>query len=200
MSTTLIKNRKNGVDIERCTNMERMFVLQMLASESCNSTEAARAAKYKHPTQAAHQLLKRPHIRALLGKYQRQREERTQLTSDKIWEYIHRVIFFDPAECYPSAGPGWWIVKSIHEMPLGHRQMIEGIDVKTIKIKGEDVPIVTVKFVSKGRALETAARHALPQEVNMKAAVATVSWDELLARGNGRVNPIDERLAREEKT
>lgn len=185
MSTVLIKPRQNGANIDRCTQQQRMFVLYMMADETWCPTEAARKAGAKHPHVQATRWMKLPHVRAILGKFQREREERTQMTSDDIWAYLHRVLTFDPATVYSRSGGTWWLIDDLDKMPLEHRQLIEEIGAKNIKINDKEVVVPVVKFVSKSKALDIAARHAIPQK--HEHAVVQVPWDELVASSNGQV-------------
>lgn len=205
MSTTLIENRKNGADLKRCTNMERIFCLEMMASETFNQTEAAKRAKYKHPAQAAAKLMKRPHIKAILGKFQREREERTQITSDRIWEYMDRVLQFDPGEIYEDAGDGWWYIGKLQEMPRKIRQMIENSEPAVMKVgtddDGDDVlqKCMKVKFVSKTSVLGMAARHAIPPPIQKhKVEVVRMDLDSLVIDSQFSDDPIEDRLRMED--
>ncbi len=195
MSTRLIENRKNGANIKRCTNMERMFVFHMLASESRCSTEGAREAGYKNPSQAANKLLKRPHIKALLGAAQREREERTQLSADDVWRYLHRVMFFDPAEIFSSAGDGWWWLKDLNDIPLEVRQMIEEVDIGVMKINGEDVPRPKIKLVSKSTAVTLAAKHTIPERhEHDHSHRAAIPWDDAWSSNGEPPDAIEQQL------
>lgn len=200
MATTLIENRTRGANLKRCTNMERIFVLEMLASDSCNPTEAARNARYKHPAQAAAKLLKKPRIKALLGKAKREREERTQITSDEVWKYLHRVLSFDPADILTDAGDGWWYLKDLRTIPKEIRQMIESHEPAVMHLGEESYEkCMKVKFVSKTTALTTAARHALPPVVQQhEVVVANIDYKALYQDQKNAEDPLEKRLLLEE--
>lgn len=200
-----IENRQNGADLSKLTAKQRLFCLEMIGDANFNATEAARRAGYAIPQGAVGGLLKHKAIKRFLGKQKRLREERTQLTSDVIWQQLHRAVFFDPIEAFESAGKGWWIVKDLEVIPQEFRQLIEEIKITTRpvrvlveengeqKVKIVDKPLAHLKFVSKGGALATAARHAIPQEheVMMK-----IDYDRLYRDNRNEPNEIEGEVLR----
>ena len=88
MATTLVENRKNGASLERFTGQQRMFVLYLLADEEYCPTRAARKTGAKNPKLQANRWLKIPHVAAFLGKDKREREERTEISSDEVWRFL----------------------------------------------------------------------------------------------------------------
>ncbi len=170
MSTRLIENRQRGACLDKMTDKERLFCLEMCANKTFRPTEAAKAAGYAGAPQAAVKLMKRSHIKAFLGKVKREREERTPLSSDQIWEYLHRILFFDPRQYFrpASSGNGEYFeitAKSMHELPEEVAQLIEGAELRTeYNSDGEpESQYYKIKMISKATALGIAAKHAIPQ-------------------------------------
>src|SRR3990172_9167443 len=127
MASTLIKSRKRGYDPNKLTTMERQFCLEMMADDLRRPTECARRAGYKVPAVAASKMMRKPAIQAFLGKIQHEREERTKLTSDAIWAYLGRVLFYNPLTLFESGGDGWFIT-DVYAIPEEIGQMIEEIE------------------------------------------------------------------------
>lgn len=175
MATTLIDNRHNGADIKRCTDQQRMFCLHMMSDLEYRPTEAAKAAGAKNPKLQANRWMKMPHVKAILGKFKREREERVELTSDDVWRYIIRVLDFDPADVFEDAGNNWWYIKNIHDIPKKIRQLIEGFDIDEIQVGDKKITKVKVKFISKTTVLGYAVKQAIPQEVNVNLR-DTLDW------------------------
>jgi len=152
----------------------------MLADELRNPTKAALRAGYSKksaPVQAS-KLMKKPAVQAILGKFQREREERTQITSDMVWQKLYQAIDFDPAIAYETTGDGWWIIKRLEDLPEWVRKLITDIqtdfhEVRVIngdEVVRVDIPIVKVKFVDKNHVISLLAKHCLPpprQEVEL---------------------------------
>jgi len=204
-----IENRTNGADIAKMSAMQQKFCLEMLADEKYNATEAARKAGYSQPNTAAFKLLANPAIKRYLGKAKRLREERTQLTSDDIWRQLHRAIFFDPAEVFESAGRGWWILKALNDIPVEIRQLIEEIHITTRQVtvpirdatsghvtgtKVIDMPLPRLKFISKSGALATAAKHSIPQQVEV-----SIDYEKLYRSNRDEPNEIEGEILKIER-
>lgn len=177
MGTTLIENRKRGAPLDRLTASQRMFVLELLADKSWNATEAARRAGYKNPSQAANKLLKDKKIKAILGKEKALREERTKLTSDQVWEYLHRVLSYNPLSLFKTDGDGWYL-ESLDDIPEEVGQMIEEITTKTREYDdGSKETTFHIRMVSKATALTIAAKQAVPDVSEHRLAI---DWDKLV--------------------
>jgi len=204
-----LENRQNGSDISKLTAMQQRFVLEMLADPSYNATEAARRAGYSSPNKACGNLMRVPAIKRYLGKAKRLREEETQLRSEDIWRQLHRAIFFDPAEVFESAGRGWWVLKSLEDIPIEVRQLIEEIRITTRQVtvpirdagtghitgtKVVDMPLPQLKFVSKSGSLATAAKHAIPQEVKV-----SIDYDAMYRCNRDEPNEIEGEILRIER-
>ena len=122
---------------------------------------------------------------------------------------MHRAIFFDPIEVFESAGRGWWVLKSLEDIPEEIRQLIEEIKVTTRQVtvpicdpvtgkvtntKVIDMPLPTLKFVSKSKALEIGARHSIPQQVEV-----SIDYDALYRSNRDEPNEIEGEILRIEK-
>lgn len=197
MATGLIKKKSRGANFNRLeTQGQRTFVLEMLATQSFDATAAARKAGYKNPPQAANKLMKNPVVAAILGNEKRKREERTRLTSDDIWTYLHDVLDFDPLDIFEDVGKGWLRVKSLKDIPQSIRRLIEKVRTTVVKINGKDIPMVEVEMVGKGLALGIAAKHAIPMEHNVKhEGTLKINLDDLLTTSENDPDPIEGEIA-----
>jgi len=196
MGTSLIESRKNGASPKRLTDQQRMFVLELLADDNYSPTEAARRAGYKNPPQAANKLLKNKAVAAILGKAKREREERSKLTSDDVWRYLHSVLSFNPFKMWERCSDEW-VVRDPETIPDEIACLIEEVEEQTIEQNGQRITRFKVKPVSKSRALEIAARHALPQEHQLKAAVTTFPPDffDMLCQPSEDIDVIEQRIS-----
>jgi hypothetical protein len=178
--TKKIERRKNGADLSKLSHKMQQFCLYLAASEQWDLTEAARKAGYAHPSQAATKLMNHPAIRRFLGKIKREREERTEISSDRVWRYLSGILEFDPTEWFvPSRdGDGEYFeisCEDFRELPKEVAIYIEGAALKTLYDKEGSVveQFYRVKMVSKTKSMEVAAKHALPpppQRVDVKGA------------------------------
>ena len=191
MGTSLVKNRKNGARMDKLTVQEQKFCFEVIASETWNLAEAVRKAypTCKNAAQYGTKLMQRPRIQAILGKVKREREERTKLTSDKVWEYLHRALFFDPATVYEvGSETGWWRIKSLDKIPLEIRQLIVKIrPISVLAGSGEDsehVPMMEVQFIDRGKVLEIAAKHCISLPKQQVIHKVALDWDSYYAVQN----------------
>jgi len=176
MGTTLIESRKNGFDPNKLSDQQRMFVLELLASDNFCVTKAARKAGYKHPAQAANKLLKNKHIRAALGKAQREREERCQLKADDVLNYLRSALFFNPLHYFRPYGDGKWLIDNPDDLPEEVGRLIDGMEVKVVERDGETRSYFKVTLVSKATALGLAMKHI---GVEKHEVTHSVDWDVL---------------------
>ena len=152
-------------------------MLELIASDMFNAAEAARRAGYKNPAVRACKLLKDKRIQAILGKAKQDREERTKLTSDQIWEYLHSVLALNPLKLFQAQEDGWYVT-DLEEIPDEVGVLIEEVQVEEHDDGNGGVRRrLRVKLVSKASALAIAAKHSIPQQHDVHLAV--VDWDKL---------------------
>lgn len=161
MSRKISERSRGTRRTESLTVQQRKFVKEMLASDSMSQTEAAKKAGYKHPSQAADNLMKNPIIKSALGKEIAERNERIQKTGDDVLSILHQVLSFDVTEIFDDQG--CTTIAQLKKLPKPVRQCIQAIEtgVKIIGV-GEDAreeEYIKVKWMSKDNALELAMKH-----------------------------------------
>jgi len=194
MATRSISNRRNGSTLKGLTDKQRMFCLNMAAREDFDQVAAAQETGYKNPSQAAYGLMKKPAIQAFLGKIKRKREERTELSSDDIWRYLHRVLFYNPLSLFKVDSDGWTI-ENPDDIPEEIGQLIEKMEFKSrTDTDGNVTNTFQVELVSKATALSIAAKHALVQHVKIKLGFP---FEKLCDNGQPEPDDIEQRLIEE---
>lgn len=182
MSTTLIESRKRGYDPEKLTDQQRMFVLELLASNTFSITEAARRAGYASPGAAAVKLLKKPQIMAALGKAKREREERAQLSGDDVLNYLRVALFHNPLNYFDVGEDGVWEILDPKQIPEEIGRLIESVEIETFeKPDGTTESKFKVRLVSKSTALALAMKHTT---VEKHEVTVNTNWDQLLEQGD----------------
>ena len=201
MSTTLIKNHKNGISEDtflKLTNKQRMFVLELLASDTFSPTEAAEKVGYAQPSTAAYKLLRNPAIAKALGKAQRLREERCELKVDDVLDYLRRGLFLNPLDYFRPGKDGRWELTDPDSLPPEVGRLIEKMDVKVEQGKdGTERSSFTVTLVSKTTMLTLALKYLGLTDDRVTAVVqqaVTLYWDQLASASTGISNPVHERL------
>ena len=194
----MIENRRNGANLERFTDQQRMFVLYLLADEEYCPTLAARKAGAKNPKLQANRWLKMPHVAAFLGKAKREREERTQISSDEVWRYLRLALYFNPFKLWKACPEGGWIVEDKDDIPDEIGALIKDVEEQTVVTPdGQSHTRFRVKLIDKDKVLAIAAKHAIPQEMNVNVGATVIDWDTLLSRDEDAVDPIEARIEQE---
>jgi phage terminase small subunit len=161
-----------------------------------NGTAAAKRAGYTegHAKDTACRLMKRPDIRAEIGRLLTERRERTLLTAENVMRELASIAFSDPADMLDADGN----MLPLHLMPPHMRRAISGFDVDTVtrRESGEVVPIhdvYKIKFWDKGTALERAMRHLglFEKDNKQRPALSPEMEAILLAARNSRARPDD---------
>lgn len=188
MGTRLIKNSVRGRNLDDLTDQMNMFVLELLATNEFNPTEAARKCKYKFPAQAANKLLKNPKIQAALGKAQRERSERVGLNADDVLEYLRNALFFNPLHYFrPSEDSGKWEITDLNALPDWVGRLIDGMEVKVTENKGVTTSFFKVTLVSKATALTLAMKHIGVEKHELKHSL---DWDNMYS-DNGQPDGLE---------
>ena len=161
MTSTLIEPRKNGADIRRLNDRQRVFVMELLADEKFDATAAARKAGYKWPAQQAHSLLRHRVVRAILGKALRERAERCEVDADRVVTELAANALLNPQEMFDEEGN----LLHIQDMPEHVARTIASMEVETTIHQSEDgeqvetTRLSKIKFNPKLQALELLGRH-----------------------------------------
>ena len=197
MASTVIQPKKRGIDPDRLSDQQLVFVNELAADGNFNATEAARKAGYKRPATHAGKLLKQPKVAAALGKVLYDRLERCRLTQDDVLNYLQAALFFNPLHYFQPTEDGQWLIADPAVLPEEVGMLIDSLEVHRQYDRDgnptEDV--FKVKLVSKATALGLAMRHVGVEKHEVKH---TLDWDSLVAHGNGQaVDVIETHIAQE---
>lgn len=195
MATTLVEPRRNGANLKKLTDQQRAFTVELLADDKFDATAAAKKAGYKHPGQAAHRLLKTKPVQRALGKAQRERMERCNLTADDVLNYLKSALFLNPLDYFYPSEKGHWHIQSLDTLPPEVGRLIESFEILVKeKIDGTVESEFKVKLVSKTAALGLAMRHTTVDKVEVKH-----TWDQFLSHKNNDklIDIVETRLIEE---
>lgn len=200
MGTTLIERRKKGADLAKCTDQERMFCLYLMADEQFRPTEAARKAKYRNPKVAANRLMKRPRIKAILGKFMREREERCEIEADDVIGILRDTLALRPTDYFRPSANGKWLIDDLDALPDWVKRLIKKMKLRTIETEQGTYSEFEVELMDKDKALDLAMKHfglLAPDQLNLNVGRQRDFLAELAKPLPP--NPIEERLEQERK-
>lgn len=156
MASRVTEKRKRGVNLDRLTDREEHYVDQYMID--FNGTRAAREAGYKSPNAASGKLLKKPKIKAEIGKRLRETHEGLLLTRENVLSELALVLFRDPADLIDERG---MFHTDIRNIPLRFRRCLDGFKIKQ-RVHPETGEVTTemdVKMPSKLEAVKMAMQH-----------------------------------------
>ena len=203
MTTTLIKETDRGASLEGLTIKQQTFVAELMANGDFNITQAARNAGYKNPSQAAYKLVKDARIQRAIGKMQKQRMDRLELTADEVLGYLASVLRYNPLKFFVPGENGFEITDPT-TIPEEIGELIEGIEVSHSRDKDGEITEsrFKVNLVSKAAALKLAMKHCgleAPKEVNVNLQ-KQISWDQVLGSKEDGVDFIEAKIHEVENT
>ena len=140
----------------KLTSRQKAFVFEYLVDMS--ATGAAKRAGYSVRTaySAGQRLLKNVEITAAIRASLAEREERTQITSDRVIRELGRVAFFDPRRLFDADGAP----RPITELDDDTAAVVAKIDVSlTRNDDGSVTRVAKIKLADKLAALEKLGRH-----------------------------------------
>lgn len=141
------------------TPKQKIFCDEYLIS--LNATEAAIKAGYSAKTAAviATENLTKPYIKEYIENRLKERENRTEITQDRVLKEIARIAFLDPRKFFDENGN----LKNITDLDDDTAAALGGFDVSLFKSgskeKTETEIIKKIKQIDKKGALELLARH-----------------------------------------
>lgn len=141
------------------TPKQEAFVNEYLVD--LNATKAAMRAGYSAKTAASQgeRLLRNVEITRALQGARKAREERTQITQDRVLQELARIAFFDIRKLYREDGS----LKAINELDDDAAAVLSGVDVTSVSIgDSEDASTIATKkakIFDKTGALQLAMRH-----------------------------------------
>lgn len=195
---------KTGVNTTRLTDKQRHFVLEYLVDH--NGARAAIAAGYseKGAAVAANKLMRNPLVKRLIGKLQRETQEKFQIEREEILKHLAACAMRDGKDFVNE--DGMLIVDRINDLPDRVTCAIDSIKQRVRRYTGEDgIEVVEVetdlKLASKLGAIEMAMRHKGLFAAEQVEHRVTVDWDGLIEQsGNGELpDPIEGKILSVEK-
>lgn len=178
------------------TVQERLFVNEFLVHR--NGLRAYRKVyggiSYSAAGVGAHELLKKPKVRAEIQAYVKAQGERTKITADRVLKEIGRIAFVDPEELQDEDGN----LRKLRDVPVEVRKAVAGIDVSRVRTYTDKETGVTTeesvlryKLWDKNAALAKLMKHlGLETEITpLEALLGMLPEDvrtavrEALARG-----------------
>ncbi len=143
----------NTLDDDGLTPKQALFVQEYLID--LNATQAAIRAGYSENSakEIGCQNLIKLNIQEAITKAQLKRQERTEVTQDRVLKELALIAFIDIKDAYNENGE----LLPIHEMPEDVRRAIGGMDYTTI---GDDIGKTSkVKLLDKKGSLELLGKH-----------------------------------------
>lgn len=138
------------------TPKQRLFVDEYL--KDLNATQASIRAGYSAKTaeQQGPRLLGYVGIAEAIAKRMKAREQRTEITQDRVLREYARLAFLDPAKLFDESGRPM----SIQQMDEDTRRAIVGVDVATVGNADMGVgEVLKIRLADKKGALDSVARH-----------------------------------------
>ncbi len=192
MGTKLVESTVRGTNPDRLTDQQLVFVHELAADTNFNATSAAKAAGYRHPTQAAGKLVKQPKIAAALGRVLYDRLERCRLTQDEVVQYLSNVLFFNPLHHFRPGESGTWLIDDLSTIPEEVGMLIDNLEVERSTDKhGTVTDTFKVKLVSKATALGLAMRHVGVERHEVKHSI---DWDQLATQEHAEFDVIEAKI------
>ena len=181
--------------------MQSVFVQEYLVD--LNATQAAIRAGYSAKTaeQQGYQLLQKPSVQAAIAERQKEREQRTAVTADRVLLEAARLALFDPRKLFNDDGSP----KGITELDDDTAAAVAGIEVvEQFEGSGKDRVFVgylkKYRIADKNSALEKLFRHhGLYERDNGQKTDPLTSLLHAIAGGNGSAfKPVADDPEREE--
>lgn len=173
--------KKRQVKRKTPTNQERVFIAEYLIS--LDPYDAARKARYSETVAKtkAYQWVSnskvKPHVYKAIRDRMRKREERTNITADRVLEQVGRMTFFDPRRLSDEEGRPI----SLHKLPDDVAMAIQGVELVTIGNKDAGFGEVTkYKMTDRNSAAEKLMKHlGLYSKDNAQKGLADASPEEV---------------------
>ncbi len=140
----------------KLTPKQKQFCIEYLID--LNATQAAIRAKYskKTATEMGYENLRKPHIQKEIGRLNKDRSDKTEITVQRVLEELARIAFLDPKDIFDKDMD----LLPLSEMSEDARRAIAGIEtVSTVSDKDSKYTTKKVKLINKDRALELIGRH-----------------------------------------
>lgn len=164
------------------TAKQQLFVHEYLKTR--NATEAARRAGYKTPDVLGSQLrnpARFPLVAQAIDEGLAKVQERTVLDAVGVQRYIHTAMTFQPLKYFTPSEGGWLLTEEqFKNLPDEIGQLVEDMTVREqIRVKDDGTEERSVqywvKFVSKTKAMDLAAKHQLGER-HFSEKKVTIDW------------------------
>lgn len=143
-------------DAHQLTGKQAAFVREYLVD--LNATQAAIRAGYSPKTaeQLAYQLLQKPSVRQAIAAAMQARQQRTEITQDRVLQELARIAFLDPGKLFDAAGAP----VPLQTLDEDTRRAVIGLDVVTVGNADAGIgQVQKIKLADKKGALELLGRH-----------------------------------------
>ena len=137
------------------TAKQKVFVQEYLVD--LNATQAAIRAGYSKRTAEwiGPQLLGKTHVSEAVQGAMAKREERTEITQDRVLKEYAKLAFLDPRRFYDEGGQ----LLQVHELPEDVAAALSSMEVVTERAGELELAVRKIKFSDKKAALDSIARH-----------------------------------------
>jgi phage terminase small subunit len=207
-----VELKKQGASVKRFNDRQLRFMFEYMVSGK--GTEAAIAAGYSK--KCAHvmacRLLKDPKVQAFIGKAQRERCEKLELSAEEVLKQLYFAATRDGKQLFNSKGvlvlnhrvvDGEVEGSTIHDLPEQITACVDGVKQRVKRYTKDDGTRVEeveteLKLVGKGGAIDMALKQMgmyAPTEIT--GQLRPLDWDSLIVRGQV-VDAVEQRLIEEE--
>ena len=137
------------------TAKQQVFVQEYLVD--LNATQAAIRAGYSKRTAEwiGPQLLGKTHVAEAVQGAMAKREDRTEITQDRVLKEYAKLAFLDPRRFYDDDGQ----LLQVHELPEDVAAALSSMEVVTERAGELELAVRKIKFSDKKAALDSIARH-----------------------------------------
>ena len=188
------------------TPKQREFVRQFIQCGSAKEAAIAAGVNEKNAATVGATWLnpvKHPGVAVELARLNQLKEMKALRKADEVLQYIHAAMWVNPTDYFMPGGiDGGWLIEpeKLRELPDDVKRLIEEVRIVKREIETDSGMITTtvanVRLVSKGKAMELAARHQLAEKIEITKV--NIPWEEIAKPP--RITPaqaIEERLLME---
>ena len=171
-----IKNQTKGKRFKKLTNKETLFVQEYLIDLDVERAALAAGFSKTMAASKAYQWVRngkvKPQVFEAIGKAFKRREERTEITQDRVLDEYAKLAFLDPQKFYDADGN----LLAIPDLPKDVAAALSGMDViiSFNKESESSETIKKIKFSDKKAALDSVAKHLGMFEKHQNQGAATI--------------------------
>lgn len=171
-----IKKQAKGKKFKKLTNKETLFVQEYLIDLDVERAALAAGFSKTMAASKAYQWVRngkvKPQVFEAIRKAFKKREERTEITQDRVLEEYAKLAFLDPQKFYDADGN----LLAIPDLPKDVAAALSGMDViiSFNKESESSETIKKIKFSDKKAALDSVAKHLGMFEKHQNQGAATI--------------------------